>query len=46
LKKRFGKFEHTLRELSITADGVEVGGKLTGLRGLLSGVPESPDADG
>lgn len=46
LKKRFGEFEHTLRELSITADGVEVGPKLTGLRGLLSGMPESPNTDG
>jgi len=45
LKKRFGDFERALRELSITADGVVVGEKLTGLRGVLTGVPERTTAD-
>jgi circadian clock protein KaiC len=45
LKKRFGDFERALRELSITADGVVVGEKLTGLRGLLTGVPERTATD-
>jgi len=39
LKKRFGDFEHTVRELSITSDGVVVGEKLTGIRGVLTGIP-------
>jgi circadian clock protein KaiC len=40
LKKRLGDFGKTLRELSITARGVEVGAPLTGLRGVLTGTPE------
>jgi circadian clock protein KaiC len=39
LKKRFGDFERTVRELSITSDGVVVGEKLTGIRGVLTGIP-------
>jgi circadian clock protein KaiC len=45
LKKRFGDFERALRGLSITADGVEVGEKLTGLHGILTGVPERTATD-
>ncbi|XKH61892.1 AAA family ATPase (plasmid) [Halomonas sediminis] len=40
LKKRTGDFEKTLREFDITAAGLKVGEPLTGLRGILRGVPE------
>lgn len=40
LKKRASDFERSLRSFEITADGIEVGDKLTGLRGILSGNPE------
>ncbi len=40
LKQRVGEHERTLRELSITDQGVQVGEPLTGFRGLLTGVPE------
>lgn len=40
LKKRLTDFEKTLRELAITGDGIHIGRKLTGLRGILSGNPE------
>lgn len=40
LKRRTGKFEKTLRELAITDDGVKLGPPLSGLRGILSGIPE------
>lgn len=40
LKKRLGDFARTLREISITCDGVKVGEPLVGLRGLLTGTPE------
>ncbi len=45
LKKRLSNFEHTLRELEVTRYGIKVGKPLTGLRGILSGVPEfaAPD---
>jgi circadian clock protein KaiC len=43
LKKRFGDFEQSLREMSISEDGVEVGSKLTGMRGILTGIPERTD---
>ena len=45
LKKRFGDFERTLRKLSITADGVVIGEPITGLRGVLTGVPERTATD-
>jgi circadian clock protein KaiC len=45
LKKRFGRFEQSLREWSISEDGVAVGPKLTGMRGLLTGTPERIDED-
>ncbi|RBI62077.1 recombinase RecA [halophilic archaeon] len=41
LKKRTGDFERTLREFRITTDGVAVGDPLDGLRGVLSGTPET-----
>lgn len=40
LKKRLGDFQPELRPLSITSEGLRVGGPLKGLRGLLTGVPE------
>lgn len=50
LKKRLGDFEKTLRELTITSDGLKVGAPLAGLRGVLSGMPEwvgsRPDGPG
>lgn len=43
LKKRFGGFEHTLRELRIGDGGVHVGDELSAYRGLLTGTPEPVD---
>ncbi len=40
LKKRLSGFEETLREFSITNEGIHIGDPLTGLRGILCGVPE------
>ena len=40
LKKRLSDFEKTLREVRITANGIEVGQPLRGLRGILRGEPE------
>lgn len=40
LKKRLGIFGQTLRELEITASGLRVGAPLSGLRGVLTGMPE------
>ena len=44
LKKRTSDFEKTLREFSITRDGLKVGKPLSELRGILRGVPEWLDA--
>ena len=46
LKKRFGDFEQSLREFEITGSGVKVGPKLTGMRGILTGIPEHIDESG
>jgi circadian clock protein KaiC len=49
LKMRTSDFEHTLRELEITADGISVGDPLPQLRGILTGTPEwesAPDEHG
>jgi len=43
LKKRFGGFEQSLRELSIGENGLHVGDQLRGYRGLLTGTPEPID---
>ena len=43
LKKRVGDFGKALRELQITREGVRVGEPLSGLRGVLSGMPEWVD---
>lgn len=40
LKKRLTDFEKTVREIEITAKGIQVGSPLTGLRGILKGIPE------
>ncbi|PWH12681.1 MAG: recombinase RecA [Anaerolineae bacterium] len=40
LKKRLSDFEKTLREFEITRYGIKVGKPLTGLRGILKGIPE------
>jgi circadian clock protein KaiC len=40
LKKRLSDFEKRLRELQITSEGVKVGEPLSGMRGILRGVPE------
>jgi circadian clock protein KaiC len=40
LKKRLSDFEKTLREIRITASGIEIGRPLRGLRGILRGEPE------
>ncbi len=45
LKKRLGEFERSLRSFEITDEGVRIGDKLTGLRGVLSGTPEWSDGD-
>jgi circadian clock protein KaiC len=41
LKQRVGPHERTLRELHMGGGGISVGLPLTGLRGLLTGVPET-----
>lgn len=40
LKKRLTDFEKTLREIEITKTGMKVGEPMTGLRGILRGIPE------
>jgi circadian clock protein KaiC len=40
LKKRFGGFEQSLRELQIDTGGLQVGERLSGYRGILTGTPE------
>lgn len=40
LKKRLSDFEKTLREIEITSQGIKVGKPMTGLRGILRGIPE------
>ncbi|MGK7371541.1 MAG: ATPase domain-containing protein [Candidatus Halalkalibacterium sp. M3_1C_030] len=41
LKKRMSDFERTIRMFDITKDGLKVGEKMTKLRGILTGLPES-----
>lgn len=45
LKKRVGGFEHTLREFSITSEGINLGDPLTGIQGVLDGAPSWLDSD-
>jgi circadian clock protein KaiC len=44
LKKRLSNFEKTLREFEISRYGIKIGKPLTGLRGILRGVPEWSEA--
>lgn len=46
LKKRMSSFEGSLREISLTPRGLQVGEPLTGMHGLLSGMPESSGGHG
>lgn len=46
LKKRTSDFEHRLRELEITGEGLVVGDPLPELRGILTGRPEWPREPG
>lgn len=39
LKKRSGKHEDSIRELSLVRGGISIGPPLTGLRGVLAGIP-------
>lgn len=40
LKKRVSDFEKTMREMKITREGIKLGRPLTGLRGILGGMPK------
>lgn len=40
LKKRMGDFDPDIREFRITPEGIKVGHRLEGLRGVLTGIPE------
>ncbi|MFW5987956.1 MAG: ATPase domain-containing protein, partial [bacterium] len=40
LKKRMSDFENTMRQFSITKNGIKVGKPLKNMRGILSGNPE------
>lgn len=40
-KRRGGPHENTIRELSLSAEGLKIGQPLTHLRGVMSGIPES-----
>ncbi|MDB6127419.1 MAG: circadian clock protein KaiC, partial [Verrucomicrobia bacterium] len=44
IKKRSGNHERTIREISISARGIEVGLPLVDFHGVLSGVPNLVDA--
>jgi circadian clock protein KaiC len=44
LKKRFGGFDQSLRELQIDPGGLHVGDRLSGYRGALPGTPEPTTA--
>jgi circadian clock protein KaiC len=39
VKKRTGRHENTIRELSLGSHGIEVGAPLTEFQGVLTGVP-------
>jgi circadian clock protein KaiC len=45
-KKRSGNHERTIREMKVGAGGIQVGEPLTGLQGVLTGVPAFPDGHG
>ena len=39
IKKRTGPHENAIREMMIDRKGIQVGEKLSGFRGILTGVP-------
>lgn len=41
LKKRLSDFEKSIRRFNITGEGIQVGEKLSGFRGILSGTPQA-----
>ncbi|MFC7078702.1 ATPase domain-containing protein [Haloarcula halophila] len=43
LKKRYGDFERTIRNVEIGADGLTVGPSVAGYQGVLTGVPRRAD---
>jgi circadian clock protein KaiC len=43
LKKRTGPHERSIRELRISAQGLDIGEPLRGYRGILTGVPQEMD---
>lgn len=43
LKKRVGGFETVPRRFTITANGIDVGEPVTGVHGVLEGIPERPN---
>ena len=43
IKKRTGNHERTIRELTISPDGIDVGPPLADFRGVLTGTPALPD---
>jgi len=40
IKKRTGRHEDTIRELSLSSSGLEVGAPLSEFQGVLTGVPQ------
>jgi circadian clock protein KaiC len=45
VKKRTGSHEGSIREFKVTAHGIEVGPRLEGFRGVLTGTPEYIGSD-
>ncbi|MBN2540132.1 MAG: AAA family ATPase [Bacilli bacterium] len=45
LKKRLSGFQRSIREISITSQGIEIGPELKEYRGILKGVPVSVDGE-
>ena len=45
LKRRMGKHTTDIRELTLNANGVTVGPRLSGMQGVLTGVPRLVEAD-
>jgi len=43
LKKRSGPHEHTIREMQMSPQGIQIGEQLAGFTGILSGTPEYRD---
>jgi circadian clock protein KaiC len=45
-KKRSGPHEHTIREMRMSSQGIQIGEQLTGFTGILSGAPEQRERQG